>query len=44
MDSFDRLVFHEAVYNILKIFSTLDHVDNEHSLEIAIILNDVFLE
>ena len=44
MNSLDRLVFHEAVHNILKIFSTLDHVDNEHSLEIAIILNDVFLE
>ena len=44
MNSLDGLVFHEAVYNVLKIFSTLDHVDNEHSLEITIILNNIFLE
>ena len=29
---------------MLKGLSTLDHVDNEHSLEVSVILDDVFLE
>ena len=44
MDTLNRLVLYKAINNVFEVFSTLDHVNDEHSLEIAIILDDIFLE
>jgi len=44
IDSFDGSVIDKAVNHLLKSLITLDHVDDESSLEISIVLNEVLLE
>jgi hypothetical protein len=44
LNALNRLVIKQALDNVFQVFSGLDHVNDEHSLEVAIILNDVLLE
>jgi hypothetical protein len=43
-DSFDGSVIDKAVNNLLESLITLDHVNDESSLEVSVVLNEVLLE
>ena len=40
----DLSIVDQLINNVLKRFTALNHVNNEHSLEISVILDDIFLE